>query len=99
MNKTTEEQQNKIAAAKTFIYELGVVQDLYYHTLMVELGLNKGEKTEEFLFDYIFNSGNEETFVEYMGRHGFWSQITNEKKLNNNCDILSHLNYERLFIK
>lgn len=71
MTEITQEQQDKIAAAKTFINELANVQDLYYHTLMVELGLNKDDRTEDFLFDYVFNSGKEETFVEYLGRHGF----------------------------
>jgi hypothetical protein len=71
MIEITQEQQDKIAAAKTLINELANVQDLYYHTLMVELGLNKDDRTEDFLFDYVFNSGNEETFVEYLGRHGF----------------------------
>ena len=90
MTEITQEQQDKIAAAKTFINELATVQDLYYHTLMVELGLNKDDRTEDFLFDYVFNSGKEETFIEYLGRHGFWSQITNEKTLNK-----QHPNYER----
>jgi len=71
MTEITQEQQDKIAAAKTFINELAHVQDLYYHTLMVELGLDKTDRIEDFLFDYVFNSGNEETFVEYLGRHGF----------------------------
>jgi hypothetical protein len=71
MIEITQEQQDKIAAAKTFINELATVQDLYYHNLMVELGLNKNDRIEDFLFDYVFNSGNEETFVEYLGRHGF----------------------------
>jgi hypothetical protein len=71
MTEITQEQQDKIAAAKTFINELANVQDLYYHTLMVELGLDKTDRIEDFLFDYVFNSGNEETFVEYLGRHGF----------------------------
>ena len=71
MIEITQEQQGKITAAKTFINELACVQDLYYHTLMVELGLNKEDRTEDFLFDYVFNSGDEETFVEYLGRHGF----------------------------
>ena len=71
MTEITQEQQDKIVAAKTFINELANVQDLYYHTLMVELGLDKTDRIEDFLFDYVFNSGNEETFVEYLGRHGF----------------------------
>jgi hypothetical protein len=71
MTEITQEQQDKIAAAKTFINELANVQDLYYHTLMVELKLDKTDRIEDFLFDYVFNSGNEETFVEYLGRHGF----------------------------
>jgi len=71
MTEITQEQQDKIAAAKTFINELANVQDLYYHTLMVELGLDKTDRIEDFLFDYVFNSGKEETFVEYLGRHGF----------------------------
>jgi hypothetical protein len=71
MIEITQEQQDKIAAAKTFINELANVQDLYYHTLMVELGLDKTDRIEDFLFDYVFNSGKEETFIEYLGRHGF----------------------------
>lgn len=71
MTEITQEQQDKIVAAKTFINELANVQDLYYHTLMVELGLDKTDRIEDFLFDYVFNSGKEETFVEYLGRHGF----------------------------
>jgi hypothetical protein len=35
------------------------------------LKLDKTDRLEDFLFDYVFNSGNEETFVEYLGRHGF----------------------------
>jgi hypothetical protein len=71
MIEITQEQQERITAAKTFINELATVQDLYYHTLMVELKFDKNDRIEDFLFDYVFNSGNEETFVEYLGRHGF----------------------------
>lgn len=67
----TEQQQQQIAATKTFINQLATIQDQYYHTLMVELGLDKDKQQEDFLFDYIFNSGKEETFLEYLGRHGF----------------------------
>jgi hypothetical protein len=71
MIEITQEQQDRITAAKTFINELATVQDLYYHKLMVELKFDKNDRIEDFLFDYVFNSGNEETFVEYLGRHGF----------------------------
>jgi hypothetical protein len=71
MIEITQEQQERITAAKTFINELATVQDLYYHNLMVELKFDKNDRIEDFLFDYVFNSGNEETFVEYLGRHGF----------------------------
>lgn len=47
------------------------IQDMYYNNLVEELknsGLNVDEKVESFLFDYIYNSIEEEGFDEYLER-------------------------------
>lgn len=55
---------------KKFISELSKVQDLYFTTLVEELGLNKDG--EEWLFDYIYNASDEsyESFEHYLEQHG-----------------------------
>jgi hypothetical protein len=70
MQQITEKQQKNIDNARTFIQELAAVQDIYYTRLITKLNLSN-KLQEDFLFDYVFNSGKEETFTEYLGRHGF----------------------------
>jgi len=66
-NKLTGAHEDQIAKTREFIQELGRVQDLYYETLKTELNFLSA-KGEEFLFDYIFNSGEETTFEEYLDK-------------------------------
>ena len=67
-NSITKEHEDLIYRNRAFIQELGRVQDLYYETLTTELGLS--DKSEEFLFDYIYNSGEETSFEEYLAKFG-----------------------------
>lgn len=66
-NKLTGAHEDQIAKTREFIQELSRVQDLYYETLKTELNFLSA-KGEEFLFDYIFNSGEEITFEEYLDK-------------------------------
>ena len=67
-NSITKEHENLISKYRWSIQELGRVQDLYYETLTTGLGLS--DKAEEFLFDYIYNSGEETSFEEYLAKFG-----------------------------
>jgi hypothetical protein len=68
MNQINKEDEQLIARYKSFINELGCVQDDYLARLTKDLGLN--EQDGEFLFDYVFNFSGEEypTFASYMAR-------------------------------
>lgn len=68
MKQINEEDEALIAKYKSFINELGRVQDDYLANLTKDIGLN--EQGGEFLFDYIYNSTEEEgsTFAGYMER-------------------------------
>jgi hypothetical protein len=58
------EHEDLIFKNREFIKEIEKVQDLYFKTLVLELGLN--EKGEEWLFDYIFNGDLDLSFSEYL---------------------------------
>lgn len=70
MNKyytpSNEHPEDAIYKAKTFINELQTVQEKYFAQLVSDLKLNKNG--EEFLFDYIYNSGDEnfDDFCHYL---------------------------------
>ena len=59
---------DRIMATKDFINEVSKVQDRYFKKLCLKLKLPK--KTEDYLFDYIFNERDEVTFGEYLDRMG-----------------------------
>lgn len=60
--------EDRIFAAKDFINELSKVQDRYFKKLCKKLDLPK--KTEDYLFDYIFNEDRMITFGEYLDEMG-----------------------------
>ena len=68
MKQINEKDERLIAKYKSFINELSCVQDDYLAHLTEDLGLN--EQDGEFLFDYVYNSTEEEdsTFAGYMVR-------------------------------
>jgi len=75
--KIKGEWEDEIYRVKTFINELSKVQDQYFENLFEELQTDKfsdefesEEDANEWLFDYIFNGGNEVTFEEYLADHG-----------------------------
>ena len=67
-NGITASHEDLIYRNRAFIQELGRVQDLYYDTLKNELELS--DKAEEFLYDYVYNSGEEISFEEYLTKFG-----------------------------
>lgn len=68
MKQINEKDERLIAKYKSFINELGCVQDDYLAHLTEDLDIN--EQDGEFLFDYIFNFSDEDfpTFTDYMAR-------------------------------
>lgn len=58
-----EDLIKQLERTKFLIGELTNIQNLYYDTLVSELGIR--EEDEEFLFDYIYN-GDEASFQEYL---------------------------------
>lgn len=60
----TEEENNKIAAARKEIQDLEAKQADIYSRLSEDLNLP--EPKENFLFDYIYNSGAEVDFDSYV---------------------------------
>ena len=74
MNKyytpSNEHPEDAIYKVKTFINELQTVQEKYFARLVSDLQLNK--TGEEFLFDYIYNSGDEkfDDFCHYLQDFG-----------------------------
>ena len=68
MKQINEKDEQVIAKYKSFINELGCVQDAYLNDLTKELNFN--QQDGEFLFDYVYNFSAEETptFADYMAR-------------------------------
>jgi hypothetical protein len=62
------EHEDLIFKNREFIKEIEKVQDLYFETLVLELGLN--DKGEEWLFDYIYNGDLGLSFSEYLTDYG-----------------------------
>lgn len=62
--KVKPQHEDRIYAVKTFISELSKVQDLYFQNLVKEMDITP--TGEEYLFDYIFNSTEEEDFEHYL---------------------------------
>jgi hypothetical protein len=62
------EHEDLIFKNREFIKEIEKVQDLYFETLVLELGLN--DKGEEWLFDYIYNGDLGLSFSEYLADYG-----------------------------
>jgi hypothetical protein len=59
---------NEVEKVKDFVKALTETQDLRYFSLLDELGIS--EENENWLFDYIFNSGDDdETFQKYLLRY------------------------------
>lgn len=63
MNNTSH-PEDLIYKSKTFINELEEVQKVYFDRLVHQLNLNS--EGEDFLFDYIYNNLEENTFEEYL---------------------------------
>lgn len=64
----TTHPEDEIYKVKQFIKELSNVQELYFNTLCEELNLTKNG--EEWLFDFVFNHQDSETFEEYLSNYG-----------------------------
>jgi hypothetical protein len=62
--------EDLIFEKKKFITELSNVQEIYLSILVEDLGLNK--EGEEWLFDYVYNSSEDEydDFGDYLEKHG-----------------------------
>jgi len=63
--------EDAIFFTRTFINELSKVRETYYQRLVNDLNLNA--EGEEYLFDYIHNSGDEGDrmdFSEWLAEHG-----------------------------
>lgn len=63
-----EEQLKLLDNTKFMISELSKIQELYFDTLLNELGSIEGE--EDWFFDYVFNHTDGKSFVEYLEDHG-----------------------------
>lgn len=63
-----EEQLKLIDNTKFMIGELSKMQELYYDTLLNELGSIEGE--EDWFFDYVFNHTDDKSFSEYLENYG-----------------------------
>lgn len=69
--------EDKIWKVREFIQELEKVQEVYFDNLFEELNednfsneFESEEDANEWLFDYIFNSGADKMFEEYLEDHG-----------------------------
>lgn len=60
-------QEDKIFRFRQLIQEFGRIQDLYFEELKEKTGI-RGGREEDFLFDYCYNSGTEESFAEYLSK-------------------------------
>lgn len=65
---TKKHYEDEIYLVKTFIHELSEVQDKYFKELSESLGMT-GEG-DDWLFDYVFNHNEGETFEEYLDNYG-----------------------------
>lgn len=63
-----EEQLKLLGDTKFMISELSKMQELYFDTLMNELGVIEGE--EDWFFNYVFNHTDDKSFIEYLEGHG-----------------------------
>ena len=70
MQKITEDQQKIIDNARTIIQDLAAMQDAHYNELVTKLNLSNNLQ-EDFLFDYVFNGSDQETFNAYVEKHGY----------------------------
>ena len=61
---TLKHSEDKIYKIKAFVKELNVVQDTYFESLCEDLGMT--DEGRDWLFDYIFNNSEPETFEEYL---------------------------------
>jgi hypothetical protein len=68
--KVTGIMEDEIYRVSTFIRELQRVQDRYFKELVQFMNEHQkvDERTEDFLFDYIYNEENPETFDEYLDK-------------------------------
>ena len=64
-DQVTGEQEDCIWKARLIIKELQKISDQYFNKLVEETGLS-GNPINEYLYDYIFNSGAEEDFTSYL---------------------------------
>jgi hypothetical protein len=69
--------EDEIYRVREFIQELSKVQDDYFNNLFTKLQednfsneFESEEDANEWLFDYIFNSGADKMFEEYLADHG-----------------------------
>jgi hypothetical protein len=60
--------EDQIKMVKTFITELTFVQNIYMGGLFESLGLT--EEGKDWLFDYVFNHTEKDTFEEYLKIYG-----------------------------
>lgn len=70
MNKEIYDNAHKIEKAAYLIHELNQIQNKYFESLISNMNLN--EKEIDFLFDYMFNRGEDEadlTFVDYLKKY------------------------------
>jgi len=61
---------DSIFKVKDFINELSRVQDSYFESLCLELGIEEGNRLHDYLFDYVFNEDKMITFGEYLDELG-----------------------------
>ena len=61
--KSGDHPDDAIARVKNFINELEIVQEQYFTKLVKDLNLNS--EGEEWLFDYIYNSGEEGKYLTF----------------------------------
>jgi len=61
--------EDLVAKYKGLLYEFGKIQDMYFEELKEKTGI-RGGKEEDYLFDHVFNSGENESFSEYLHKLG-----------------------------
>jgi len=65
-----------IKRQRAMIQEHGQAQDALYENLLGELGLIATTNIEDYLFDYVYNSGAPGSFVEYLTDMGREDLVT-----------------------
>lgn len=65
---TQTHPEDEIYRVKTFINELSLVQDRYHKDLCKKLGTT--DEGSDWLFDYVYNHTDADTFEEYLEKHG-----------------------------